>query len=98
MRSNIACTSGSGSVPGVASDMSLTKAEPAGRLLEHSQERDQVLELLRLRLGQAGGRRARRGGVPERRGDRRRAQDRADVGEVGAGAVVAVGTDQVTGL
>src|SRR5438128_834162 len=90
MRSNIACTCGSGSVP--------LRARPAEvglmRLLpERTQVVDQVVELLRALLLEVHERRHRRRGVDERAGDRRLRKRRADLRQVRTRPRVAVVAD-----
>src|SRR5271169_2207701 len=111
IRSNMARTWGSGRVPlaplsGVPGRSVLPAGEgalavivprsPAG-LLELGQEGDEVVELVRVLLRQAGEGRHRRRGVAQRRRDRLRSEDRSDVGQGRAGPVVAVGADHVAG-
>src|SRR4051794_20105387 len=87
MRSNIACTWGSGRVPGAGM--------PRLTALERPQVIHEVVELLGVLLPEAreGGHRRRR--VDQRAGDRRPREPRADVREVRAGPGVAVLTDAV---
>ena len=68
-----------------------------GRLLQLGEELSHLLELLRRVLRQALERGHRRRRVDQRPLDRRRGQPRADLGQVGAGAVVAVLADLVAG-
>src|SRR5215218_1277878 len=97
MRSNIARTCGSSSVPvaGVASVLPPFAVMPA--LLELAEERDERLELLGLLLGKRLERRHRRRRVAQRLRDRRGGQHGADLAQVRAGTVVAVLTDLVAG-
>src|SRR4051794_37076298 len=100
MRSNIARTCGSSRVPGARPPRLVMRA----RLLESAlvagpaalaEEGDEVVELLRRGLLQAGERRHRRGRVDERARDCLRRQARGDVGQLGPRPVVAVLADLV---
>src|SRR3954469_10289794 len=88
MRSNIAWTCGSESVP--------LRAPPAevgligATLLQRPEVVDQLVELLRVALLEAGVGGHRRRGVHERAGDRLARQPAGDVRERGAGPGVAV--------
>src|SRR5215218_9837881 len=93
MRSNIARTCVSGSVPAAGPP---TASPPA--LIALSQRRevlDERVELLRVLLGQAAVRRHRRGRVEQRPPDRRRPEPVADVGQLRARPGVAVLADPV---
>src|SRR3954469_10545620 len=97
MRSNIARTCGSSRVPGarpprLVMPATLLRSLAGAQLPEERHER---VELVRRGLLQPGERRHRGGRVDERPSDRLRGQPRRDVGQVRAGAVVAVLADLV---
>src|SRR6185312_15254157 len=101
MRSNIARTCGSSSVPVAGSDSlvppcAVMRAFPTA-LLELAEERDERSELRGLRLGEALERRHRRGRVAQRLRDRGCGQRPADLRQVRPGPVVAVLADLVAG-
>src|SRR5919201_4508719 len=100
MRSNIARTCCSGSVP-ARDPLVVMRGEGSRRALlaalELGQERDHVLELLRVALLEGRERGHGRGGVDQRPGDRLPGHAVRDVGELRPGAVVAVLADLVAG-
>src|SRR5690242_19832812 len=94
MRSNIACTCGSESVP--------LRGPPGvplmARLLERAEEVDELVELLGVLLLEARERRHRGCRVHQRAGDGRLGQVTRDVRQVRSGARVAILADAVTAL
>src|SRR5919107_5093134 len=94
MRSNIAWTCGSESVPLRAPPAE--EVEFTTRLLERAEVVDQLFELRRVALLEARVRRHRRGRVDQRARDRLARQVPRDVREVRAGARVAVLAHAVT--
>src|SRR5450755_4974630 len=99
IRSNIACTCGSSSVPGAprSAEDALAVTGPPRPLLKLGEEADEVVELLRILLGQALERRHRGGRVVQSLRDRGRAQLGSDVGQLRSGSVVAVLAELVAG-
>src|SRR2546423_10237503 len=97
MRSNIARTCVSSKVPGAVEVLAPIAAATVSELLELGEEVDQVVELLRGLLRELLERRHRRRRVDQRRGDGRRSQLVADLGQGRTGPVVAVLTDDVAG-
>src|SRR4051794_39742825 len=94
MRSNIARTCVSGSVP-AAAPLTASLPELTPPLSERRQELDQLVELLGVLLGEPAVRRHRRSRVEQRAADRRRPQTVADVGQLRARPGVAVVADAV---
>src|SRR3954452_3409722 len=100
MRSNIARTWGSSRVPGARPPRlvmwaRLLESALVARAAELTEEGDEVVELLRRGLLQAGERRHRRRRVDERARDRLGRKARGDVGQLGPRPVVAVLPDLV---
>src|SRR2546428_10284324 len=97
MRSNIARTCDSGSVPLRAVPTPPRGASVIAALPQRAEEVDQLVELRGVPLAQAREGRHRRSGVDERTGDRRARQSRPDLREARPRPGVAVLADLVAG-